>query len=225
MLYSKRTDNKKAFTNNIFSLFTAEVGGEKRDFADALYERFTVEDFSYSDDHKYWHVYGYFEKVVVPHKIAVYNAGRLLAENSWFLQFIGEGIDLWMDNLWLHDLSKFSANESFGYAFHDFKNKKYDLSFEKAWHHHKTHNEHHPEYWLNPGRGGELEMLPMPKIYVAEMVADWIGAGQVYGSTLEKWLPDNIHKFMWHEQTAETVCLFLNLIGFKTVVSGNKVTF
>ena len=45
----------------------------------------------------------------------------------------------------------------------------------------------------------------MPKIYVAEMVADWTGAGRTYGSTLEEWLPKNIDSFLFHPSTA--ICL------------------
>lgn len=123
-IYRTKTDNKKALTNQVFSEFTNAIKhGNENDFADILYGRYIVEDFSFSDDVNYWQVHEYFLKVVVPHKIAVWEAGIELSKNDWFFPFIGEGVDLWKDNLYLHDLSKFSANESFGYSFNDFKSK------------------------------------------------------------------------------------------------------
>ena len=95
------------------------------------------------------------------------------------------------------------------------------MTFEKAWHHHKQNNPHHPEYWLNPNRSGILDVLPMPKIYVLEMIADWIGAGKTYGSTLEEWLPSNLHKFVWHRETANNVFSILLHLGIKTEFNGS----
>lgn len=215
-LFRKSIVNKSNFASQIFGKFTDAVAhGSGEDFSEILHARYTVDDFGYSDDFKYWTVHGYFLDTVIPHKIAVYQAGAEMARHEWFLPFIAESKELWLDNLYLHDLSKFSANEAFGYAFHNFKSKEFDLAFERAWHHHKMHNPHHPEYYLNPSRGGNLEVLPMPKIYIAEMVADWIGAGKVYGSTLEDWLPKNLHLFRLHENTRVDLKFLLEKIGFK----------
>ena len=119
-----------------------------------------------------------------------------------------------MYNLWVHDMSKFSAKESYGYAMHDFKSSAPDILFERAWLHHKNHNEHHPEYWLNPNKEGVLSPMEMPTIYVLEMIADWIGAGAVYGSSLEEWLQKNLHKFELHEATAGKLAKFLKDMDF-----------
>lgn len=202
MNYSKKTDNKLAFTNQIFKRFTDATGGSAEEFADKLYARYTVEDFAFADDSYYWGVFGYFEKVVIPHKIAVYQAGVELAWQQWFKDLRIEK-DVFLENLWLHDLSKFSANESFGYACYNRETGSGKEGFESAWHHHKMNNPHHPEYWLNPNRSGELEVMPMHDIYLVEMIADWIGAGKTYGSTLEEWLPKNIGKFKFHHFTAK----------------------
>lgn len=213
--YSKRIDNKESFTNHAFRLFTDACGGDSRDFASAIYSKFTVEDFFLSDDFNYETILQYFKSTVVPHKIAVYQAGLEMSRAEWFK---GIGIDKseFLENLWLHDLSKFSANESYGYAFNDFSKKEVSVMFKRAWHHHKQFNPHHPEHWLNPGKGGHLEPLPMPKIYVVEMIADWIGAGKTYGSSLEEWLPNNLHNFLWHEETAQLVRQVLGYIGIET---------
>jgi hypothetical protein len=222
--YSKSTGCKEAFTTNVFQKFTDAVGGDAKEFADELYSKFTVDDFGYHDDFTYWGVLKYFEEKVVPHKIAVYQAGVKLMQEKWFLNFVKPyDVDQYKKNLWLHDLSKFSANEAFGYAMHDFSNPnaKSKPYFEKAWHHHKMNNPHHPEYWLNPNRSGIIEPIPMPVIYIMEMIADWIGAGQTYGSTLEQWLPINIHKFQFESLTINSVQNILEHMGFKTSVNEN----
>jgi hypothetical protein len=203
---------KQCFTTNVFQKFTEAVGGDANHFADVLFNKFVVDDFAYGDDMYYWGVLGYFEKTVVPHKIEVFKAGfELLDIPAIFdLLKISER-KAFKKNLWLHDMSKFSAPEAFGYAMHDFKNpnSKSKDAFELSWHHHKMNNPHHPEYWLNPNRSGVLEPIEMPAIYVLEMVADWIGAGKCYGSTIEVWLPENLHKFRFHPKT---ICLLMDVL-------------
>jgi hypothetical protein len=198
-LYAKRIDNKSSFTQNVFKIFTDACGGSADDFANILYGKYTVEDFAYHDDFWYWGVHEYFKSKVIPHKISVYQAGLELSRQDWFSNYINHTDDkeLFIYNLWIHDMSKFSANEAFGYATYDFKNptEGSKKSFEAAWHHHKMNNPHHPEYWLNPNREGKLEPQPMPALYAMEMVADWIGAGKTYGSSIEDWLPNNLSKF------------------------------
>lgn len=218
--YTKRVDNKEAFKYQVFRAFVDACGGDLEEFTNLVYSRFIIEDFCYSDDWKYFNVLAYFQEKVVPHKIAVFQSGIELSRNQWFEKLYIDKAQF-IENLWLHDISKFSANESFGYAFHDFKSKEYSLSFEMAWHHHKQFNAHHPEHWLNANRSGILDVLPMPKIYIVEMIADWIGAGRTYGSTLEEWLPKNIQKFKWHEKTAVELKEILSNIGIETKLDGS----
>mgnify|MGYP000706361325 CR=1 FL=1 len=221
-LYRQRSEGRPAFESQIFSLFTDAVKhGTATDFANILYGRHTVDDFMYCDDYNYWSVHGYFKDVVIPHKIAVFKAGEEFTKSVWFQKFIAENLEVWIDNLYLHDISKFSANEAFGYAFHDFKNKEFNPAFEKAWNHHKHHNEHHPEHWISTDKAGSPTFLQMPRIYIAEMVADWIGAGKVYGKPLSEWLPVNLHKFKFDERTAVDLQFFLHKIGIETVIYSN----
>ncbi len=157
---------------------------------------YTVDDFAYHDDMIFWGVMGYFEKTVIPHKVQVYVAGLELLHNPNLKQLFNSiNQDEFLDNLFVHDLSKFSAAEAFGYATYNRETGNGKEGFEKAWHHHKMHNPHHPEYWLNPNRDGIIEPIAMPTIYALEMVADWIGAGKTYGKSLEEWLPGNLHTF------------------------------
>ena len=85
-------------------------------------------------------------------------------------------------------------------------------------------NPNHPEYWLNPTRNGSLKPLDMPKIYVLEMVADWIGAGKTYGDEIDTWLPGNLHTFKWSVGTATEVKTLLEYMGFK-VEQNNEILY
>ena len=218
-VYRLRDDSKKSFLR-LFQQFCDEAKwGNAEELTDTLYGQFVVEDFEYADDHKWLGTENYLKTKVIPHKIEVFKAGieltKILPDRCGIEEFE------FVDNLWTHDLSKFSAVEALGYSGWSFKTKSGDKqSFEVAWNHHKNHNEHHPEYWLSVGRGGEVEPLRMPKIYVAEMVADWIGAGKTYGNTLEKWLPENLHKFKLHQDSLVFLHEVLNCIGINTRFQG-----
>lgn len=218
-IYRERRDNQKAFTNQVFRLFTDAIGDRTaEEFADTLYGLYTVEDFLYSDDWKYFNVLGYFQKTVVPHKIAVYQAGLELSKNKGLMSRINPSE--FLDNLWIHDMSKFSANEAWGYVNMKAENK---TEFNLAWHHHKQHNPHHPEHWFSVKKDGSTELLKMPRIYILEMISDWIGAGKTYGNEIQDWLPDNIQRFSFHEDTAVELAAMLQEIGFDAEPTENKV--
>lgn len=177
----------------------------------------------------YMPVLTYLEKTVVPHKVEVFKAGVELITNKAIGEFVGyKNLPVFLQNLWDHDLSKFSQKEAPYYAYHNFKDPTASIvspaEFEAAWHHHKVNNPHHPEYWWSVGRDGKTKALPMPPIYQVEMVADWIGAGKTYGSTLEQWLPENLHKFYFHPETAKGVLFILNTIGICARFTSNRKT-
>lgn len=214
--FYKNVSSKSALTDQIFKLFTDACGGSAVDFADETYARYAVDDYAFHDDFQYWNVHEYFKEKVIPHKIAVYQSGLQLSREPWFKDFYINK-EAFLRQLWRHDMSKFSANESLGYSFYKFgaeNGPNTKAAFESAWNHHKNHNEHHPEYWMNVSREGKVELLPMPKEYVAEMIADWMGAGKTYGSTLEEWLPKNLTKFLWHKDTCFTVFQMLTKMGY-----------
>lgn len=185
------------------------------DLSANLFNRFRVEDEAFGDDMYFHGIFDYFEKKVLPHKIAVFKAGMSLLENEIICKLLSrQEREEFIQNLFIHDFSKFSANESFGYAMYNFETKHGKAGFEKAWHHHKMNNPHHPEYWVVINRMKQVEdSVEMPYIYVLEMVADWIGAGETYGKTLADWLPENLPKFNF-EKSEDKVLRVLKAIGF-----------
>lgn len=174
-------------------------------------------------------VIDYFKERLIQHKREVYKAGQELI----FKYKIGEFMKLSVveteihlaKNLLLHDLSKFSATEALPYATHDFSNShsKGTPEFQYAWCHHKAVNPHHPEHWYNPTRSGKLNVLPMQDIYIVEMLADWIGAGRTWGNELETWLPDNLHTFVFHEETMEKLKMILEHLGYEVEKKEGKL--
>lgn len=96
----------------------------------------------------------------------------------------------------IHDMSKYHPVEFFSSARYfsgdrsPIDNEKVEKGYSLAWQHHKGHNPHHPEYWLdNLTKPGE-EPIPiiMPYSYAVEMICDWLAAGIVYEK--EAWTHD-----------------------------------
>lgn len=93
-----------------------------------------------------------------------------------------------------HDLSKYSPVEFWTGARYYQGNRspnaaeREDKGFSEAWMHHKGRNRHHYEYWtdMDPKTKTYVSM-PMPRRYLAEMVADRIAACKVYEG--EKYTP------------------------------------
>lgn len=101
-----------------------------------------------------------------------------------------------------HDLSKYSPIEFCESVKYFVGNDspinecKRQNGYSIAWQHHKGHNPHHWEYWIDDiGNGGEghPKAVLMPYKYAAELICDYIGAGQAYEK--ENWTPTS--QYMW----------------------------
>ena len=86
----------------------------------------------------------------------------------------------------LHDLSKYGITE-FASSARYFQGNSSPIDAEKrekgyslAWQHHKGHNPHHWEYWIDNIGTYKNTAIKIPYEYVVEMVCDWLGAGIVY---------------------------------------------
>jgi len=112
----------------------------------------------------------------------------------------------------IHDLSKFRPSEWIAYArtfYAPDGSKQYDedLDFAIAWNHHQKRNKHHWQYYLLRWDRGETVSLPMPEIYIWEMVADWMGAGRAITGRWEtkEWYDKNKDKMVLHIDTRNMV--------------------
>lgn len=128
----------------------------------------------------------------------------------------------------LHDMSKLSPIEFYEYTKYTGNNRspvdncKDIKGYCESWQHHKGHNPHHAEYWIdNVAKPGEEPVaLPMPYEYAVEMICDFIGAGKVY-ETEENWRFDSPLKW-WnavgskrrmHKNTHEFVSVVFEIMA------------
>lgn len=87
----------------------------------------------------------------------------------------------------VHDMSKFSVTEFCASARYfqgaNVDSEKKNVEYSQAWLHHKSHNKHHWQYWMDYDKGC-LVLERMPPKYLAEMLCDWVGAivGAVTGA-------------------------------------------
>lgn len=133
----------------------------------------------------------------------------------------------------LHDLSKYSFIEFFSSAKYFQGNRspidaaKEENGYSLAWQHHKGHNPHHWEYWID--NIGTYKNTPcrIPYEYVIEMICDWVGAGIVYSKQkcdfdapysepLEYYLA-HTNERIFHPETQELIECCLNDIKDKGV--------
>lgn len=219
----KRTRLFDDFVTQILPSFTTKAGVDSEGFARILFGRFEMEDERHKEAEVYARAKNYWQTVVIPHKIAVYEAGVQLYEQmqSASPEFVDK--TAFLQRLIYHDLSKFSAAETYGYMNFQFGGENASAQkkdFELAWHHHKHHNSHHPEYWFSVNKKGETNLLPMSKMDCLEMVADWLGAGKSYGGDFEVWVTKNIGNFSFHPTTKVTLAFI-----FETMELGNIIEF
>jgi hypothetical protein len=133
-----------------------------------------------------------------------------------------------------HDLSKFSPVE-FWAGVRYYTGTKSPIDAEKdanggvsyGWAHHRGHNDHHWEYWVDWNqKDASNKPMPygvkMPYDAVIEMLCDFIGAGKAYNP--KGWNPKDelayfLDKAPHRIYNEETYCLFLHLL--KTLASLN----
>lgn len=132
--------------------------------------------------------------------------------HKWFVFLAGlqlGGIPVW--RLVIHDWHKFTPAELPHYNRQFFGDKGDPLGFACAWLHHQNLAPHHWEYWhtrsdhSKGGSGAINGWLPMPEIYVREMVADWMGASRSYTDSMDiqPWLDKSYSKMCLHPVTIE----------------------
>lgn len=124
----------------------------------------------------------------------------------------------------LHDNSKYSLTE-FKSSAKYFQGNSSPIDAEKAaigysfaWQHHKGHNPHHWEYWIDNVGTKKNTPIRMPYNYLIEMLCDWIGAGKVYSK--EKWNQAEPYNFFMtkesnmilDKETKKVVILLLEVI-------------
>ena len=136
----------------------------------------------------------------------------------------------------LHDLSKYAPVEFLvGARYYQGDRspnnaEREDLGLSYSWLHHKGINKHHFEYWLDYGIQCDtiIKGVPIPRKYVAEMIADRIAASKVYlGDSYSVTSPytylDRSLDHLWfvHDEVKEQLRYLLGMLA----VRGETQTF
>ncbi len=139
----------------------------------------------------------------------------------------------------IHDMSKFSFVEFFGTGKYFQGNRspidaeKEEKGYSLGWQHHKGHNPHHWEYWLENLGTYENKPIKIPYKYVVEMCCDWIAAGIVYEKVKInenepyhaplKYFNSHLHERIFHPETLKLAVCFLTIIDKEGINSFCKV--
>lgn len=152
---------------------------------------------------RYWN---YF-KTMIEHKLNVGHYGFLLGLPIWVILF--------------HDWDKFLPGTFVAYArtFRNPDGTKRDgrtedetKDFKHAWLQHIHLNKHHWQHYVLHNDDGTTDLLPMPDLYIREMVADWAGASKTYGGNLKEWYEKTKPHRMLESNTRLLVEYYLNMV-------------
>lgn len=116
------------------------------------------------------------------------------------MTWVGDDLTWYLlkDEVCLHDLSKFSAEEFTQYRANFFPTE-YDTDniatdFEQAWKHHYSVNEHHAEF-INSLPKEVLDSKPgLVERYLVHMIIDWTAMGYKFGDTAQQYYESNRDK-------------------------------
>lgn len=109
-----------------------------------------------------------------------------------------------------HDASKYSVYEFPYYRnwfYPDNGEAKDDAGFAKAWAHHYTKNDHHPEFWVSNNVPHQ-----MTDTAIAEMILDWEAMSRTFGGNPRTWFEQSGKNFPFHPKTLQTVKRALSII-------------
>ncbi|MDO4622449.1 MAG: DUF5662 family protein [Eubacteriales bacterium] len=130
----------------------------------------------------------------------------------------------------MHDMSKYSPTEFREGAKYwqgirsPHVAERKDKGYSEAWLHHAGRNKHHFEYWIDYGFNCDtiIHGVPIPRKYIAEMIADRISASRVYLGdkyTQEeplKYLNNSLPRLWFvHDEVKEQLSFLLGMLAEK----------
>ncbi len=113
-------------------------------------------------------------------------------------------------NGYVHDTSKFYGIEFENLSRSTSANTNEEnakLKMRLAVQHHTLTNQHHPEYWNG--------IKNMPRVAVAEMVADWKARSEEFGTSVRDWIDESATKrweFSKEDEVYRTIMDFVDLL-------------
>lgn len=152
-----------------------------------------------------------FKESLNKHILYVQEAGRIIGVSEHLLA--------------VHDSSKRTHHEFPAYAKNFFGGGDPER-FPRAWLHHVHNNPHHWQHWVFPDNWTMKDSamdgpcVEMPRNYVMEMIADWMGASKAYTGewNMTDWLLKNIPRISVHSKTATLIRETLCHLGYTAAV-------
>ena len=150
---------------------------------------------------------------------------RYVLRHKWFVWLAGRAVGLSSWRGLVHDWSKLLPSEWTPYVHHFYTPEggrnhwlrdDLDDTFNRAWNYHQKRQPHHWQYWVLRFDDGQMLALPMPEVYVRELVADWAGAGRaITGRAREtwEWYERNRHRMLLHPDTSALIERLLPLVS------------
>lgn len=133
---------------------------------------------------------------------------QYVVRHKWFVLCASRKTKTSLWRALIHDLSKFRPTEWGPYArtFYgtDGRSRYVETrEFNKAWLKHQHRNPHHWQHWLLQLDSGGVLTIEIPRKYVREMVADWMGAGRAITGRWDyaEWYHRNWDKIQLHPNT------------------------
>jgi hypothetical protein len=149
------------------------------------------------------------------HIASVNSVWKEFRENKKTEVIMADGLfySLLSEKIRVHDKSKFSRKEFFGYRqwfYPEEGESKSESIFLHAWNCHQKSNDHHWQYWVMP-QNGEMVALEMPTGCAFEMMIDWTAMSVIFGNKPSDWYSENKEKMVLHEGTRNFVEGWLEL--------------
>ena len=143
--------------------------------------------------------------------------------HKWYVYLAARDLGIPWRGL-VHDLSKLRPSELMPYARYFYnpdgtnRNRRDKTGyyragntgspfFDIAWMNHQHRNPHHWQHWLLVYDEEGARPLPMPREYILEMIADWIGASmaQGFGPDVRPWYEQHKDDMILHPYTRREV--------------------
>ena len=139
-----------------------------------------------------------------------------------FLDLDDDEIEKYSKVIYNHDNTKCWADEYEAYDRHFYPDEYEDNppfsqrveEYHRAWLEHIHRNPHHWQHWVLINDNGSFTVLPMPEVYVIEMICDWWSFSWKNGNLYEifDWVDENSPRVLLANETIRLVEKILNRI-------------
>lgn len=149
-----------------------------------------------------------------------------------FLDLNDDEIEKYSKVIYNHDNTKYWADEYEAYDRYFYPDEYEDNpsflqrveEYQRAWLEHMHRNPHHWQHWVLINDNGFFTVLPMPEVYVIEMICDWWSFSWKKGNLYEifDWIDENSSHILLDNETTRLVEKILNRIRVRlNVLNGH----